>query len=95
MRKYEDEKDNLQSLHEHAIPMYRFRRELFDRILGELGDKDSNVDVDELCELLETATEGDQDVINERTADVGQWIGDYLRDNGYNPHITSLLLKVC
>ena len=95
VKKYQDEKDDLQSLHEHAVPMYRFRKELFDRILGELGNPNSDVSVNELCELLQTAANGDKEVIDERTADIGHWIGEYLLDNGYHPHVTSLLIKVC
>ena len=93
VKTYQEEKDNLSSLRQHALEEYKFRSGLHDRMLMDLGDPNSETDTQKLCELYQSATVADEEIVNERTAEVGKWVGDYLLDNGYHPHMTSLLIK--
>ena len=50
--------------------------------------------MDELADLLNATTHnGDPESIQAATDDVGAWIATYLAENGYNPHIQSLMIK--
>ena len=93
VKTYSDDKESLDELRENARENFKFRTELMDRVLCELSDPNSEVNNEELCKFLNNAARGDPDVIDEHTRDVGQWISDYLRDSGYQPHVNSVLLK--
>ena len=90
---YEEEKDKLEQLLASARAHYEFKHRIHDAALAELSDPESSVDKQEICDLLNKAMKGDPDVMAERTTELGQWIGDYLQDNGYAPHVNSILIK--
>ena len=90
---YEEEKDKLEQLLASARAHYQFKRDIQDRSLAELSDPESSVDKQEICDILNKAMKGDPGVMAEKTTELGQWIGDYLQDNGYAPHVNSILIK--
>lgn len=94
VKSYAEDKDKLNELRANAVDNYRFRHALQDQVLAELTAPNRRFDVDELCDLLNTAiASGDPDEISKSTSDLGQWIGDYMQGNGYFPHVNSLLIK--
>ena len=90
---YEEEKDKLDQLLASARAHYEFKHRIHDAALAELSDPNSEVDRQEICDILNKAMKGDPDIMAERTTELGQWIGDYLQDNGYAPHVNSILIK--
>eukprot|EP00536_Pseudo-nitzschia_multiseries_P004817 jgi/Psemu1/189075/e_gw1.84.76.1 len=94
VKPYAEDKDKLDELRANALDNYRFRHALQDQALAELTAPDGRFHAEELCDLLNTAlADGDSEAINKSTADVGNWIGDYLQANGYFPHMNSLIIK--
>lgn len=98
VRPYEEEKDHLSDISKDAASMFKFRMELYDRVLAGLSEEGSNpddliFDKDELVRIL-NVLKGDDETLNAQSAgDLGQWMGQYLADNGYNPHTTPILMK--
>lgn len=94
---YKQDKGDLSVLRRHAESAFRYRVDLFNRILSELDDPKREKGVDELCEMINGALLGrdveDEALIQSTNADVGQWVADYLADNGYNPHTNSTVIK--
>lgn len=96
VKPYEEDKDSLPELAQHAGETFRFRRDMRDRILQKMAEgKEDTEKVEEFCELINLAqgkladTEGKK----EAEQDMGQWIADYLSDNGYQPHTNPVLIK--
>mmetsp|Transcript_33746 Transcript_33746/g.81590 ORF Transcript_33746/g.81590 Transcript_33746/m.81590 type:complete len:699 (-) Transcript_33746:117-2213(-) len=99
VKSYEEEKDHLEDISKGAAETFKFRMGLYDRVLTGLTTADKSdpenltFSKDELVEILNSMKGGDQNVIDRASGDLGQWMGQYLSDNGYNPHITSVLMK--
>ena len=93
VKSYEEDKDSLPELMSHAAEMFKFKMEMHDRILSELHDPKSDKDAAEFCGFLNTALYGNEEIVQEHTDDLGRWIGAYLKDKGYNPHMQSMLIK--
>lgn len=77
---------------------FKFRLGLYDRVLAGLAEAENDPEnlvfsKDELIELLNTLKGDDQAVIDKASGDLGKWMGEYLADNGYSPHTTSVLVK--
>ena len=96
----EDKENNLGELSREASATFEFRRDVADRILAGLagGKQDSdglNFSREELVQFVNTMRGDDQDqiIIDQATSDLGMWVGEYLADNGYSPHTTSVLMK--
>mmetsp|Transcript_62803 Transcript_62803/g.185464 ORF Transcript_62803/g.185464 Transcript_62803/m.185464 type:complete len:510 (-) Transcript_62803:200-1729(-) len=90
---YEEDKERVDEIAKRAQENFTFRRGLQDQVLAEIADPNREMDVEELCKLLNTALRCDKTVVKETTDDLGKWIGEYLLDNGYHPHIQSVLVK--
>jgi len=94
VKPFAEDKDKLDELRANALDNYRFRHALQDQTLAELTAPNGRFSAEELCDLLNTAiVDGDPEAVAKSTADVGQWIGDYMQANGYFPHMNSLLIK--
>lgn len=98
VKPYEEEKDDLDKLRAGAAENFRFRMNLQDRVLAGLanGEKDADNLVfskKELVEIFNTMMITDKDVTEKATNDLGIWMGQYLKDNGYNPHTSSVMAK--
>ncbi|VEU34721.1 unnamed protein product [Pseudo-nitzschia multistriata] len=94
IKSYAEDKDKLGELRANALDNYRFRHALQDQTLAELTAPNGRFNAEELCDLLNTAISNvDEEAVNQSTADVGQWIGDYMAANGYYPHQNSLIIK--
>lgn len=98
VRSYEEEKDKLSLLRQHAQDNFAFREKVFDRALQEISspasDSKDMLTKDELCKFLNVALGAASDESRgEARQDLGAWIVDYLADNGYNPHVTSFMIK--
>ena len=96
----EDKENNLGELSREASAAFKFRRDVADRILASLasGKQDSDglkFSREELVQFANTMRGDDQDqiIIDQATSDLGTWVGEYLADNGYSPHTTSVLMK--
>ena len=64
-------------------------------MLAELSAPNDGFSAQELSDLLNTdwRSSRDSEAANAATADVGRWVSDYMKDNGYFPHANSLLIK--
>lgn len=98
VKPYEEEKDELDKLRAVAADHFRFRMSLQDRVLAGLAKSEKDPDnlvfsKQELVEMLNTMMVVDKDVTEKATNDLGVWMGQYLADNGYNPHTSSVLAK--
>ena len=98
VKSYEEERDELDLLRKGAADNFKFRMELQDRVLAGLSKKEHDpeklvFDKDELVDLLNTMNITDKDVMEKATNDLGIWMGQYLADNGYHPHTSSVLAK--
>lgn len=94
VKPYAEDKGKLDELRKNAIDNFRFRHDIQDQVLAELAVSESDFTAIELCDLLNTAvTDGDPEAVKETTADVGQWVADYMHANGYHPHLNTLLIK--
>lgn len=90
---YEEDKEDLALIFKDGEATFRHRSDVFDRILTEMANPDREKDVIELCDMMNAARGGDEDLAAAANTDLGQWIADYLADNGYHPHINSLMIK--
>jgi MFS family permease len=80
VKPYEEDKEKLEEVFAHVEENLRFQMDLEDRILSELENPESDKSIEDLCEFANLAVHGfDPDVVNEQTAQMGQWIGDYLK----------------
>jgi hypothetical protein len=100
VKRYDEEKDQLNLLREVAVKNFRFRMDLQDRVLACLAKQEHDPDnlilvftKDKLVGLLNILMQTDQEVMDKATNDLGLWMGQYLSDNGYNPHTSSVLAK--
>ena len=98
VKPYDEEKDNLGDIARGAADTFKFRMDINDRALAGLSkpDKDSGnliFNKQELVKLINISKGNDQPLINQTSSDLGQWMGDYLADNGYSPHTTSMFIK--
>ena len=93
VKPYEEEKEELDELRKHAKETFDFHRDVRDQILSEIAEKNSTKEVEEFCSMLNTYQKAKPEVAEEATRELGQWIGEYLADNGYSPHTQSLVLK--
>mmetsp|Transcript_29564 Transcript_29564/g.50343 ORF Transcript_29564/g.50343 Transcript_29564/m.50343 type:complete len:156 (-) Transcript_29564:1011-1478(-) len=77
---------------------FQFRLELYNRVLAGLESADHDpenlvFDKDELVQMLNTLKGNDQSLVDQSSSELGEWMGQYLKDNGYSPHTTSILMK--
>lgn len=98
VKRYDEEKDQLNLLREVAVKNFRFRMDLQDRVLAGLAKQEHDPDnlvftKEELVGLLNTLMQTDKEVVDKATNDLGHWMGQYLSDNGYSPHTSSVLAK--
>ena len=64
------------------------------RVLAAMDDPERAEDVDNFVSMLNAAHyNSDAESIKTAKDDVGQWIADYLAENGYNPHVNGVLIK--
>jgi len=94
VRPYAEDKEALPDLYRHAEEAFRFRRALQDRVLNAIADPENAMTADQVCEFLNETLGGDPQVKEEATRDLGAWVGDYLKGNGYNPHVHSIMIKL-
>jgi hypothetical protein len=90
---YEEDKQMLDQLRASARAHYEFKHRIHDAALEKISELKSEEEKQEICDLLNNAVKGDPEVMAERTSELGKWIGDYLQDNGYAPHVNSILVK--
>ncbi|KAL7496626.1 hypothetical protein ACHAWT_004791 [Skeletonema menzelii] len=101
VRPYAEEKGDLGKLAKEASATFEFRRELADRILAALANREraeNEFSKEELVQFLNTVSRGNSsnqndELIHQATSDLGVWMGEYLEDNGYSPHTASVLMK--
>jgi hypothetical protein len=93
VKPYEDEKEDLGVLLGHAEEAFQARVNVQNHILAEIANPDSEMDLQELCDMANDTLKGDAEMINGTNSDHGQWVADYLADNGYNPHLNSVIMK--
>jgi hypothetical protein len=93
IKPYEQEKDELDELRKHAKEVFYFNRDVRDQILSEIAEKQDEKEVEDFCAMLNAYQKAKPEVTDEATRELGQWIGDYLADNGYNPQTQSLVIK--
>jgi hypothetical protein len=93
VKPYEDEKEDLGALLSSAEEAFQARVNVQNHILAEIADPDSGLELQELCDMVNDTLKGDAEMINGTNADLGQWVADYLADNGYNPHVNSVVMK--
>mmetsp|Transcript_28698 Transcript_28698/g.60344 ORF Transcript_28698/g.60344 Transcript_28698/m.60344 type:complete len:716 (+) Transcript_28698:93-2240(+) len=98
VRPYSEEKDHLESLAEQVCAAAKFREDMYDRILNGIASNKSdpnNFDfsVEEVCEIMNSVRGNEEELMAQSFADLGAWMGEYLADNGYDPHTSSVLLK--
>lgn len=94
VRSYAEDKESLQELRSHGEEAFRFRRDLIDRVLNAIADPKDEMSEEQICEFLNETASGDPENIQQATGDLGAWIGDYLSENGYQPHMQSVVLKL-
>ena len=100
VKSYEEEKDHLQDLRQGAGDTFKFKLDLYDRVLAGLERPNEEEDPEnlvmnkeDLIGVLNTMKGDNHALMEEASSDLGQWFGQYLADNGYTPHTTSVLLK--
>lgn len=93
VKPYSEDKKDLEAFHRDAENTFRTRAAIQNRVLGEIAKPDREEDVQELCDLVNYAADGDPEAIKEANRQLGQWVVDYLADNGYNPHLNSAVMK--
>ena len=102
VKPYEEEKDALNNIAKGAGKGFKYRMDLYDRALAGIVHDSSpapspwdrrEFDRSDLVQLLNTIRGHDQALVDEAAGDLGQWMGDYLADNGYSPHTTSIMMK--
>jgi hypothetical protein len=89
----EDKEKGLYEIQSQAGEAFEQRLAILDRVLMALQDPEKERTTEEVCSMLNAAVYGHTESMNEATNDLGQWVGDYLQDAGYNPHTTSTLVK--
>lgn len=89
----EDEEEGLDKLFHNADEIFAQRMDVTDLILAAVNDLDQEKTKEELCQMLNYSLYGNKETMDEATTDLGQWIGDYLQDAGYNPHTLSTVIK--
>jgi len=91
---YQQDKESLPEICSHAEEAFRHRREMYDQILAEMDNPTSEKDVSDFTDMINAAAGGDPEAIRLANTDLGQWVTDYLADNGYRPHLNSLIIKL-
>lgn len=89
----EDKGSGLQTLHGDAEELFLQRMATIDRVLLALYDPEPEKSPEELCQLLNSSMDCDEEIMTEAIIDLGKWFGDYLHDAGYNPHHSSAMIK--
>jgi len=98
VKQYDEDKDHLDDIAKGAGDTFKFRMALYDRILAGLSsaehDPDNLIfDREELVQIMKTLKGENQGLIDQSSSDLGQWMAEYLKDNGYSPHSSSILMK--
>jgi len=93
VKPYSEDKEDLDTLNSHAEETFLARADIQNRILAEIAKPDRDKDIQEFCDMVNYAAAGDPEVVKETNDQLGQWVADYLADNGYNPHLNSLVIK--
>lgn len=100
------DKELLSVLEEESKVSFNFQKDLNDQILSKLYNErqqlssggsssaETNKQVaKQYSDALNLLQSGDSDSANKATNDLGVWIGQYLQDSGYTPHIQTQLVK--
>ncbi|KAL7537544.1 hypothetical protein ACHAXR_007899 [Thalassiosira sp. AJA248-18] len=98
VKPYEEEKDRLDEIARGAGGAFKFRMEVYDRVLAGLAKEEDDPEnlvfnKEELVNVINTLRGDDQSLIGKASGDLGQWMGEYLADNGYSPHTSSVMMK--
>ena len=93
VRSYEQEKDKLDDLMKEGVNAFRFRQNIESQLLAVI-EENGPEKVEEICDVLNTIYGISPEDKERNTHDMGQWIADYLLDNGYNPHVQTTSLKL-
>ena len=98
VKPYQDEKEHLDEIKTSAGDMIKFRRNLYDRTLAGLASDEHDPERfifnrDDLVHMLNTLKGDNQELNAKASGDLGQWMGEYMADNGYSPHTTSIMMK--
>ena len=98
IKTYEEEKDHLDLLAKGAGETFKFRLDLYDRVISGLSEMEDDPEhlvfsKDELIDVLNSMKGVNRGVEEEASRELGQWFGEYLADNGYTPHTASVLMK--
>lgn len=91
---YEEDKAELKALADHSRETMEFKIQLIDHLLGEIHSKVIGMNAAEMTEVLNVALAGgSKEQSEEAERRLGKWVVDYMKDNGYNPHTSSLQIK--
>lgn len=94
VKSYEEDKENgFDELSGYAELYFDHRMMLLDRMLVAISDSSDADKAKEICDLLNTSLYGDAPSTKEASDNLGQWIGKYLLDAGYNPHTNPNVIK--
>lgn len=98
VKTYDEEKDHLGEIAKKAGDVFKFRMEIYDRALAAVaGEEQTSGDMiftkEEMVNFLNTLKGHDQELMDKTSGDLGQWMGQYLADNGYSPHTSSVMIK--
>eukprot|EP00934_Nitzschia_sp_Nitz4_P006897 Nitzschia sp. Nitz4//scaffold25_size161228//144463//149493//NITZ4_002455-RA/size161228-augustus-gene-0.119-mRNA-1//1//CDS//3329544661//6887//frame0 len=93
VKPYSEEKEGLLELCHHARPLFEARTRVIDRVLMAFNDSSHEPSAEEICEVINKTAFQDAHVIDEASQNLGKWIGEYLADAGYAPHLHSTSIK--
>eukprot|EP00934_Nitzschia_sp_Nitz4_P000349 Nitzschia sp. Nitz4//scaffold439_size10204//1263//3507//NITZ4_009078-RA/size10204-processed-gene-0.0-mRNA-1//-1//CDS//3329551863//349//frame0 len=93
VKPYSEEKEALLALCHEGRALFESRTRVIDRVLMALNDPSHEPSPEEICDVLNKTAVHDPRIINDASTDLGQWIGEYLDDSGYAPHLHSTTIK--
>jgi len=94
IKSYEDDKEFLTLLSNQARQNFEYRVKMLDGVLAAIGsESEEKNETKKFCRALNKGNKAPEEQLKAATNDIGKWIGDYLMDVGYNPHVLSFELK--
>jgi hypothetical protein len=98
VKTYDEDKMHLEELTKEASATFKFRIELYDPVLAGLESAREDPDncefiKSELVSMLNATKNMDKEIVHQAQRDLGLWMGQYLEQNGYNPHLMSVMMK--
>eukprot|EP00970_Alexandrium_tamarense_P020277 scaffold15044_cov193-Alexandrium_tamarense.AAC.2 len=98
VKTYDEDKMHLEELKKEASATFKFRMELYDRVLAGLESAREDPDnceftKSELVSMLNATKNMDKEIVHQAQRDLGLRMGQYLEQNGYNPHLMSVMMK--